>query len=141
MSRLEPLIAALEDGLDALEAGDLEGFMRIIEANSTPDVEFTSAIGAAMSASSFRGFDGLRTWFTELLETVSEPRWRERRYEPVSDDLFLFFAIFGMKGSASGVPVETEVGQVFEVENGLFKRGTSYASHAQARAAAAALVA
>lgn len=139
MSVIEDLAAALNDGFDALEAGDLDGFMAIVEANSRPDCEFSSAIGSALGASDFQGLDGIRSWFEDLLETVEEPRWTNRRHEAVSDDVFLFFASFEMKGSASGVPLDTEIGQVYLLEDGLFKRGASYTSHAEARAAAEAL--
>jgi ketosteroid isomerase-like protein len=139
VSVFEDRTAALEEGFNCLERGDLDAFMVIVEANSKPDCEFTSAIGAAMSNSVFRGFDGIRAWFAELLETVGEPRWKDRRYEQVSDDAFLFFASFEMKGAASGIPLRTEIGQLFELEDGLFVRGTSYTSHAEARRAAEAL--
>jgi hypothetical protein len=139
VSVFEERTAALDAGFDCLERGDLDAFMAIVEANSKPDCEFTSAIGVAMSDSAFRGFDGIRSWFAELLETIGEPRWRDRRYEPVRDDAFLFFASFEMKGAASGIPLQTEIGQLFELEDGLFIRGTSYTSHVEARAAAEAL--
>jgi SnoaL-like domain len=141
VSVLEERMAAMDGGFDALERCDLDGFMEIVEASAHPDCEFTSAIGAALGTSAFQGFEGIRSWFTEFLETVGQPRWTNRRYERVNDDAFLFFADFEMKGSASGIPVESEIGQLFELSDGLFTRGTSYTSHAEARAAAEALLA
>jgi ketosteroid isomerase-like protein len=139
VSVLEERMAAIDKGFDALERGDLDGFMEIVEANSQPDCEFESAIGSAMSANAFRGFDAIRAWFREFLDTLGEPRWMNRRYEPVGDDAFLFFADLEMRGAASGIPLKTEVGQLLELEDGLFKRGQSWTTHAEARAAAEAL--
>jgi ketosteroid isomerase-like protein len=141
VSDVDERMAAIDRGFDLLERGDLDAFMEIVEANSHPDVEFSSAIGLAMSASVFQGFDGIRAWFTEFLESFHGRRWKNRRYEVVSDDLFLLFASFEAKGASSEVPIETEIGQVFELEDGKFKRGRSYSSHAEARTVAEALVA
>jgi hypothetical protein len=46
-----------------------------------------------------------------------------------------------LRGRGSGIEIPFEVGFVFEYEGDLVRRGVSYASHAEALAAAEALVA
>jgi ketosteroid isomerase-like protein len=139
MPTIEQHMAALDRAFDALERGDLDGFMAIVSEHAHADCEFTSAIGTAMGGRAYRGLDEIRAWFADLLETIAQPRWIDRSYEAVSNDAFMFFARFEMKGASSGIDIDTEVGQLYELESGLVKRGTSFASHAQARAAAEAI--
>jgi SnoaL-like protein len=139
MTVVEDRIAGFDRGLDALERDDLDGFMAMVEEIAHPDVEFRSAIGSAVGGSVYRGFDGIRAWFTDLLETTDQPRWKDRSYEPLGDDAFLFFARFEMHGAASGIELDTEIGQLLELKAGLVIRGASFSSHGEARAAAEAM--
>lgn len=139
MNALEKRIAGLDRCFDAIERNDLDGLMEIIAEICDPEVEFTSGIGTALSGGSFHGHDDLRRWFAELLETLSEIVYAQRRYEPVGDDALLFFAEVTATGASSRLPIRFENGQLFVLEDGRFVRGWSYASYAEARAAAEAL--
>ncbi len=138
MSEVDDAMDALNRMLDALERRDLGGFAEILNKHATPDCEFTSALQLGLSRSSARGRDAIVAWFAEFLEMLEENRWRERRLERVGDRAFLLFTLFEARGSASDVPVETEVGQFYELDDGLVARGISYRTHAEARAAAEA---
>ncbi len=139
MSVVEERMDAVDRGFEALERGELETFMAIVEENCSPECEFASVIGSAIDGTAFKGFDGIRAWFADLLDTVDAPRWKDLRYEAVGEKAFLLFARFEMTGTGSGIKLSAEVGQLYELESGLISRGASYDSHAKARAAAEAL--
>ena len=140
MNRVPDAIAVVDRGLDALERGDVEGFARVLEEGCRSDYEFSSAIDTALGGAPLRGAAQIKAWFADLLETADEVHWRERRYEALGPNAFLVLTRFEMKGRASGVPTETQVGQVYELdERGLISRSRSYASHAEARQAARGL--
>jgi ketosteroid isomerase-like protein len=132
----EEAIGVIERGYQALERRDLDTFIATWEEASHPDIEFISAIGSAVEGGSFKGPAGVRTWFTNLFETTDEVHWRDRTYEALGDVGVLVLLHFEMRGAASGVELSSDIGNVFELEDGLFKRGTSYTSHGDARAAA-----
>ncbi len=141
MSELDEAMAAMDRAFDVLERGDIDEFAAMLAQTATPDFEFTSAISSALSGGAIRGREQVVDWFREFLDTLAQHRWVERRYEPVGLRAILVLARFEAQGPASDVPVVTEVGQIYELEGGLFKRGVSYRSHADAREAAVALVA
>ena len=136
MTVVDEKIAALDRGFDALEHRDLEAFSRELEPHCHPRCEFYSAIGSEMDGRVFRGWEEMRGWFADYLDTMQYPKWTDRHYEPIGDSGFMMLARFEMSGAASGVTLETELGQVYELEDGLVTRGESYTSHARARAAA-----
>jgi ketosteroid isomerase-like protein len=92
--------------------------------------------GAALDGRSvWRGREGfeefMRTW-TEEFEGWSI------RFEPIDagDDRVVGLTQQSATGKGSGVPVELNVGQVFELEDGLLVRVRNYLSHAEALEAA-----
>ncbi len=139
MSAVDEAIAAMDSAFNALEKGDIDEFTKILARAATPDVEFSSAINTAISGGISRGRMAVVLWFQEFLDTLETLRWSDRRYEAVGDDAFLAFTMFEARGSASGLRIVSEVGQLYELDEGLIKRGESFRSHAEARAAAEAL--
>ena len=103
------------------------------------ECEFTSGIGSVVGGGVYRGHQGIQDWFGELLETADELHWRERSYEALGETVLLFLARLELTGAASQAPVSSEVGAVYEFEDGLCTRIVSYTSHAEARAAAEAV--
>jgi hypothetical protein len=135
VSAVEERMADLDRAFEALEHTDLDAFMAIVQQSSTPDLEFHSAISEALGGGTFRGVKEVRRWFADLLETIDHPRFRDRHYEVVDENAFLFFASYDMRSSA-GMAMNMELGQLYELEDGLLKRATGYSSHAEAREAA-----
>jgi SnoaL-like protein len=133
VSSLEDRIPLLNRCWDALEAGDLEGFMELVRTQTHPDCEFHSGIGSMVGGGVYKGLDGIRSWFSDLLATTSERHWADREYEIHGDRMIVFLAHLSFTGVASGVPVTGETGAVAEFEDGLCVRMTSFTSHAEAR--------
>ena len=136
----EELVRHFNAGLDALERHDIEGFMAELEASLDPDIEFVSIIGSAVEGSPYLGPDGVKQWFNNLLGTTEHVRWTDRQTRVLDDRTILFLATFEIQGAASGAKVTTEVGTVFEIEEGRVRRAQTYGSHRDAAAAAESLV-
>ena len=129
MPSLEEQIPLFSTAFDALERGDLDGFIEAARLQAHPEVEFHSAIGSQIGGGAFTGIEGLRSWFGDLIEITSERRWSNRSYETHGDRVIVFLADLEFTGAGSGAPVSSEVGSVFEYEEGLCVRIRSFASH------------
>ena len=89
--------ALAEQAFGALNSGDLEGFLAV----ATEDVEFTSLV-AEVEGTTFRGHDGVRTWWETVRGAFADVRWEVvgvRRYgDGAVGDI-------RMTGTLGGVPV------------------------------------
>ena len=137
---MEELIERFDAGLDALERGHLDRFMDELGPTFHPEVEFTSIIGSAVEGAPYKGPEGIRSWFSELLGTTEHVRWTNREFRMLGDRVILFLAQFEIQGASSGAVLTTEIGTVFEIEDGLSRRAHTYGSQAEAIAAADQLV-
>jgi len=140
VSALDELIPRFDAAFDALESGDLDRFTELTDAQMHPECEFHSGIGSVVGGGSYRGIDGVRGWFGDLIATTSARHWRGRRYETHGDEVIVFLADFEFTGASSGAVVANETGAVFEYEDGLCVRINSFMSHDQAREFAKAKV-
>ena len=134
----ELMIEPLGRAMDALERSDVDGFMAIIEEISHPDCEWAPYVSGQVEGRTFRGFDGMRAWASDLVEAF-EVHYADRDLRPVGDETVLFLSRFVYRGRGSGVEISHEVGVLWEYEDRLFRRGRSYGTHAEAQAAAEAL--
>ena len=141
MSALEELAPTFDQAFDALERGDLDRFVEIVSTQVGADCEFRSAIGSVVGGGTYKGVEGVRTWFADFLATTSERHWRDRRYETYGDDIIVMLADLELIGAASGVAVEDETGAVFKYENGRCVRIDSFMSKDEARQFAEAHIA
>jgi ketosteroid isomerase-like protein len=98
MSREDLELRALADAaFGALNSGDLDGFLAV----ATEDVEFTSLV-AEVEGTTFRGHDGVRTWWETVRGAFADVRWEVlevRRYGDAA------VADVRMTGTLGGVPV------------------------------------
>jgi hypothetical protein len=141
VAELDELTARYDAGFDALERDDLDGFTKIAHGLLHPDCRFRSGIGSAVGGGEYRGPEGMSSWFGDLIATTSERSWRNRRYETYDDRILLFSAEIEFTGAGSGARVSGETGGVFEYEEGLCVRVTSFMSIEEARSFAEAHVA
>ena len=141
MSAIAEIVPDFDAAFDALERGDLDTFTEITRIRAHPNVIFRSGIGSVVSGGSYEGIEGVSGWFADLIASTSERHWRDRRYEVRGDDMLVFLAQFEFTGAASGAPVASETGAVFEFEDGRCVRITSFMSFDQARRHAEAQVA
>jgi ketosteroid isomerase-like protein len=133
MSPADDVIAAFDPAFDALERGDVEGFIEVVRNLMAADCVFRSGIGSAVGGGTYDGVEGVREWFDDLVTTTSERRWRNRRSEKHGDNVAVFLADFEFTGAGSGVPVSSETASVYELEDDLVVRVTSFTSYDEAR--------
>lgn len=130
----ETLIPALDEAFDLLERRDLDGFMETVNEMAHPELEFHSGIGSAVGGGVYKGPDGVRTWFADLLASAEKVRWRERSYETFGKRVMALLARLELVGSASGVSIDGETAAVFQFDGGLCVRIDSFLSHSEGRA-------
>jgi ketosteroid isomerase-like protein len=98
MSREDAGVRALaEKAFGALNSGDLDGFLGV----ATEDVEFTSLV-AEVEGTTFRGHDGVRTWWETVRGAFADVRWEVLEVRRYGDR---GVADVRMTGTLGGVPV------------------------------------
>jgi ketosteroid isomerase-like protein len=98
MSREDLELRALADAaFGALNSGDLDGFLAV----ATEDVEFTSLV-AEVEGTTFRGHDGVRTWWETVRGAFADVRWEVLEVRRYGDG---GVADVRMTGTLGGVPV------------------------------------
>jgi ketosteroid isomerase-like protein len=126
-------VEKLDAFFDALEQGRVDA--AIIGEFAHPDIEFRSAIGSQLDGRTYSGPEGIADWFREV-SSMSDLRYESRTYKPIGEEIVLFLGTSKLKGKGSGAEVESEVGVVYEFEDGLVTRVTSFMSQAEAIALA-----
>jgi ketosteroid isomerase-like protein len=130
------LIAGFNGFFDQLEQGEVD--FGEVEETIHPECEFRSAIGSEVDGRTYRGPEQIRGWFEELLEAFAL-RYEDRKYEVLEEGDILFLTTNKLRGRGSGAEVVRKIGIVFELEDGLIRKVTSYDTAAEARTAAGAL--
>jgi ketosteroid isomerase-like protein len=102
-----------------------------------PDVEF-SRIGAQTPDMEGRwlGLDEFLTAFLEYIQPLSDLRIEAERIIDLSGDRVLVFSRHMARGKQSGVPIESELGDLFTLRDGKIVRYYSYWNRADALEAA-----
>jgi ketosteroid isomerase-like protein len=104
------LRALAEAAFEALNSADLDRFLAL----TTEDVEFTSLIAEA-EGTSFRGRDGVRTWWETVVASFQDVRWEMLELITVADDRGVIqLRIIGTIGD---VPVEQTMWQASRVRD------------------------
>ena len=102
-----------------------------------PDCEWHPFISAEVEGrDAYRGRDGVRQWFRDVDELFSEVGWTVEGFHDLGDDRVVVLGQLEARGRASGVEVQSPIGQLFELRDGLLLRGWAYPSHEQALQAA-----
>ena len=123
---------------DAVERHDLEFVEAWFERHAHPEIEFTSALTSDVEGRVYRGKRGLANWAEDVSDAVTIT-YGEREFRDVGEDVVVLLVRPRLEGRGSGLELNLEVGFVVEFEGDLARRGASYASHAQALAAADAI--
>lgn len=91
------LRALAEAAFGALNSGNLDGFLAV----ATEDVEFTSLV-AEVEGTTFRGHDGVRTWWDTVRGAFGDVRWEVLEVRGYGSR---GVARVRMAGTLGGVPV------------------------------------
>jgi ketosteroid isomerase-like protein len=118
------------------ESRGLDAALELIPEVFDPEVEFSPWLAREVEHRTYRGHDGLRTFFRELQDMLGEVRYAPPEFHPLSDEVIVVFTRLEGVGRGSDVPVGQDLGLVYEFENGLVTRLTAFGSHGEAMRAA-----
>ena len=112
---------------DAFNRRDLDAFLALMD----DDVEVVPRIGAVEGERSYRGHDGVRLWWNNLLDVF--PDWNAEAAEmrDFGDFTMAPVRVRG-HGGESGVPFDQVICQVGEWRNGKLVRFSSHDGEAEA---------
>jgi ketosteroid isomerase-like protein len=119
-----------EQGKDALDRGDMEAFLSLVD----EDVVWIAARSAVEGA--YHGHDGVRKFFADNEENfeVFEADWREVR--DVDDERILAIGRIHLRGRGSTVETDIPVAGIFTFKRGKLVRWEDFRDRAHALQAA-----
>jgi ketosteroid isomerase-like protein len=124
-------ISAVQAFADAITERDLVAALELCH----PEIEFFSLM-AQLEASPYRGFAGIRRYFTEIDATWEEWRVEVERLVAAPDGRVAIVMSTHMRGRESGLPLAERVANVWEFRDEKLWRATLYRDPADALRAA-----
>jgi len=124
-------VEIVKRALDAFNDRDVPSFEDLV----TDDFEWLPAMISLVERGSFRGRDGVKTYFRESASTWSEHRVRGGEFHDLGDRIVVLGQMEG-QGRVSGVAANSEIGMVFELRSGKLARARAYLAHNEAVKAA-----
>jgi ketosteroid isomerase-like protein len=131
-------IEAVRRTWDAVESGDREDLRALAAEAVHPDCEWTPLL-SGVDGRTYHGPDGMVEFFEEWLGSFS-PRYEDREYEQLSDDVVLASCRMWIQSRETGVEMQREIAVLTQFENDLLRRGRAYDSRAEAIEAARGLL-
>ena len=121
----------MRQGFAAFEEQGVEGLVPFLD----PDFEMTTPPGLAAEPDTYRGHDGIRRYFQSFYEVMDDIRFEVLSFEDLGGGRVLMPSILRARGQATGIEVEQQVAQVWEVHDGLAMRCHVFATAEEARSA------
>lgn len=123
-------IGIVKQALAAFSAGDAAAFAEL----TTPDLEWATGLGA-VEGEIFRGHEGVETYFGRLASAWDEFRFLPDEFRELGDVVVVLGHLRG-RGRGGGVPVDSPVGAVWDLRDGLIWRLRVQLDHQKALAVA-----
>jgi ketosteroid isomerase-like protein len=123
-------VQIVERAIDAFSRGDAVTFTEL----TTPDVEWTTGLGA-IEGEVFHGHEGVATYFARLDSAWDEFHFHAHEYRDLGDVVVALGRLEGI-GRGGGVPVDSPVGAVWDLRDGVVWRLRAYLDHDKALAVA-----
>ena len=118
---------------DAFNRRDAEAML----AGMHSDIEWRPALSpGGIEGNVYRGGEGMRRWLDEVSESWEVMEAVAEEHRVIDERRVLVLGRVRIRGRASGVSLEHELAQIWELDDGKARRAVAYASHAQALAAA-----
>jgi len=117
--------------IDAFNRRDLDAYDDLF----TPDFEWFSVFAGRVEGVVYRGRDGIETYFGEISDTWKEFRAIAEEYRDLGGRVLLLGRFEGL-GKGSGVPVDAQLGTVYDFRGGKVSRSRVYLDHGEALRAA-----
>jgi ketosteroid isomerase-like protein len=123
-------VEVVKRAVAAVNQRDLDGYL----ACCTEDVQLITPI--AEVAGAYDGADGIRRFFTDIADASPDFKIAIERVGAVGPDCVLAFMRVTGTGRASGIPVETATGNVYDFTDGRIQRIRIFSDRGQALEAA-----
>jgi ketosteroid isomerase-like protein len=107
----------------AIQRRDLDEFLSMVD----PEIEFVSFL----ERDTYRGHDGLREWWSEVIASLGGIRFEPLRFDAIGDDGVLTQVV--LIGTADSVDVEQTIWQVAEMAGDKVIWWGSYGTEREAR--------
>jgi ketosteroid isomerase-like protein len=120
--------------IDAFNRRDVDGLAEL----TTQDVVWVPAFPGAVEDGSYRGREGIESYFAEIRNTWEELRVFGDELRDLSDRVLVLGRTEG-RGRGSGVQVDAPLGFVVEFRNGRISRVQGFLDHGEALRAAGLL--
>lgn len=117
--------------MDAFNRRDIDAFTSAMSS----DVEWLPALEQGLDGSGYRGHEGVATYSANLEATWEELHFHAQEYRDLGDRVLALGRIEG-RGSRGGVPVDAEMGIVFDFRRSEISRARSFLDHREALTAA-----
>jgi ketosteroid isomerase-like protein len=124
-------VELMRRGFAAFSEEGPEGLIRFLD----PDFEMTTPAGLAAEPDTYRGHEGIRRYFDSFYEVMDEIRFDVLGYEDLGDGRVLTPTVLRARGKTTGIEVEQQVSQVWEISGGLAHRCHVFPTPEAARAA------
>jgi ketosteroid isomerase-like protein len=117
--------------IDGYNRRDLDDFDDLL----TSDYEWSPALVRGLEGGSYRGREGIETYFAEVRDTWEENRTVPGEFRDLGDRVLMLGRMEG-RGKGSGAPVDAPLGIVFDFRDEKVSRARSYLDHDEALRAA-----
>jgi hypothetical protein len=127
----ERQFAAVDATWDAVERNDRARLNELADQFVHPDCEWTPLL-AGVDGRTYRGPEGMVAFFGDWLDSFN-PRYEDRRFEEVAENIILASCRLRVEGRESQVGIDREIALVAMFDDdGLLRRGRAYDSRAAA---------
>ncbi len=113
-----------------------EGMLSVFDEFMHPEVEMNPRVIGGVEGSTYRGKEGVRSWYAERAEAFEKASVEVTSCRSVSDSAVLCTINSYGRGKSSGAEVDERIAFIDELEDGLITRITVYGSARQAEEAA-----
>jgi len=113
--------------IDAFNRHDVEAYDDLV----TSDFEVFPAMIGVVEGGSYRGREGVETYFGEVRDTWEEYRVVADELRDLGDRVLMLGWMQG-RGRGSGVEVDAPLATIFDFRDGKMSRSTAYLDHGEA---------
>jgi uncharacterized protein len=124
-------VEAVRVGFEALAGGGVEGLLEFID----PDFETTTPPELSVEPATYRGHEGLRRYFESFYEVMEEVRFEPEQFIDAGERVVVPVRLVA-RGRDTGIEAEQRIAFVWTLRDGKALRLDTYATTAQALAAA-----
>jgi ketosteroid isomerase-like protein len=127
----EENLEVVRRSVEAINRGDVEGALSYTD----PDGELHSAIVGGAEGSVYRGHDGFRRWYADVMQSFDELITELTEFRDLGE-VVVAFGHIRARGRESGMELDTATGWVFTVRNRKVVRAEGFLSYDEALKAA-----